>query len=422
MKLNSSLVILGFLSLLVMSSCATIRANWYLYQVTTEEDKAALLFQEGERLYKEEFIGEKNLEILPKVIRYMSDAYAVDPSLDEANQYIIEINEYKAELYNTHMETIRNYSTLEAPEESDIYQLVMAIKQSSELNMGDKELKQFIKLYKDLIPEVVIQMELELIELEDGIINKATYQELMDPVKLYKIKSRELIDLDRGNFVAAESLKSVDHHIEKLISDSLLETERLKGAKEFISAELIVREAAFLYKSYYREDSKEIDGAKYSLFMDWGRYLLGRGQLQIARNITKLAYDLKKSEESNQLIKEIDKQIRSRSFESTIDDILVSIDYYIEKEDPSSAIKLVNSNLKKFKNSENRAKLNRKKELIDSVIERLYDEAVVMYRDEDYSEALKKLEIVYNYNSNYKQVKDYYNRTETKVKALSGIY
>lgn len=422
MKINSSLKMIGMIYLLALSACSTIRANWYLYQVTTDEYKAELLFLEGERLYNEEFLNEKNLEILPKIVRFMSDAYVLDPALDKANRYIEEITLYKTDLYNTHMETIRNYSALETPEDSDTYQLVMAIKQSNELKMGDKELKQFTKLYKHLIPEVVIQMEAELILLEENITKETGYTALMDPSIIYKRKSRELFDLDRGNTVALESLERVDSYIEHLISEGLTETNKLMESNEFIKAELVVREVAFLYKSYYKTDSEDIDNTKYILFMEWGRYLLGRGQLQIARNITKLAYDLKKSEESNNQIREIDSQIRSRSFESTIDDILVSIDYYIEKEDPSSAIKLVNSNLKKFKNSENRAKLNRKKDLIDSEIDRLYNEAIVMYRDEDYTEALKKLKIVYNYNSDFKQVKDYYNRTETKVKALSGIY
>lgn len=407
---------------ILLTGCTTIRANWHLYRVTTKEDKAELLFLEGERLYNEEFIEEKRLDILPKVVRYMSDAYALDPTLDSANQYIEDINQYKLDLYTVHMESIREYASIEEPTDVDRYKLVIAIKQSNELDLGDKELKEYTKLYKGLIPEVVLLMEVELKDLELKILELSSYKKLIDPSILYKRKSRELFDLDRSNVIAIESLEIVDSYIDEIIYKGITESETLMESREYVAAELIVREAAILYKSYFKVDSKEILDVKYRLFMEWGEYLMGRGQLQIARNITKLAYDISRSEESNSQIRAIDREIKSKSFESTIDDILVSIDYYIEKEDPVSAIQLVNTNLKKFKSSDSKIKLNKKKDIIDGEIERLYSEAIVMYRDEDYEGALKNLSIVYDYNSNYKQVKDYYNRTETKVKALSGVY
>ncbi len=408
--------------ILVFQSCTTIRANIFLYQVTTSEEKAVLLYNEGIRLYADEFIENNNLKVIPKIIRHLSDAIKLDPTLEDVNDYISELENFKQDLFVQSMENINELSILESRTENEDYKLVLSIKQANELKIKNKTLKEKTKEFKYLIPTVVATIETKLTEIESQILITEDHNDIVTLSIKYKKILNEIQEFDYENELAIISLLTVDNRIMAITNSGLDDAKAQMENRDFVNSELVIRKTEKLYISYFKTKSDKIIDFKYNLFLNWGEYLYGKRQYQIAKNITKLAYNINRSSESMNLIKKIDKAVSATSFESTINDILASIDFYIEKEDPVNAQKVIDNNLKKFKNQKNRNSISKKKDEIDSEIDRIYNEGILLYQDEDFEGALGRFSIVYKYNDNHKQIKDYYDRTDRKVKALSGIY
>ncbi len=415
------LIILGVI-LNILQSCASLRADIFLYQNTSKEDKAQLLYNEGLRLYQEELIKKKNLKIVDNAILYFSDAYLLYPGLLKDGDYINTITNIKIEQTTKCLKNIQELYKKDDKSDYEEFLYVLSIKQASDLKVKDKFLEIVKKESKGLFESVKSKTEERLkLELNTFIVSDDP-NEMSQYIKSVNQTQNELFQLDPDSRYIEECTKKIEGHINDLTDKNVTVIQNLINEKRFVEAEKIVRRAEAINSLLYSETNSNINRVKYDLFVTWAKDLYKNGKLQLSKNIAVLARDIDNSQDVQLLISQIDKTKNIKDFESTINDVIDSIDYFIQKGDPISAISQVNTNLPKFKLKNNTERIRGKIGEIESIIERLYNDGIRFYNEEDYETAYIKFKTVISYNNEYKDSQAYFDRTENKLKVLKNTF
>ncbi len=111
---------------------------------------------------------------------------------------------------------------------------------------------------------------------------------------------------------------------------------------------------------------------------------------------------------------------QSPDYDANIAVVIASIDAHIKTQNPEAAISLVRENKSRMKKKENLDQLTQKESEVVNLVKTLYGEGIRLYNDEDYDAAKTKFTAVVQYSANYEQAQAYLDRTNTKIRALTG--
>jgi len=73
-----------------------------------------------------------------------------------------------------------------------------------------------------------------------------------------------------------------------------------------------------------------------------------------------------------------------------------------------------------LKNQANKNNLSAKTDKVNAVLQTMYQEGISRYNEEDYAGAQTKFAMVVKTKADYEQAQAYLDRTNTKIRALSG--
>lgn len=409
-------------SIFLLNSCSTLRANMLLLELTSTEEKAELVFRQGVFLYNTDILKSMYLKEIPKVEQHFEDALKLNPSHKDALVYKEKVEIYKNDLFINSITTANDLVKKENRSSEEDYLLVLAVKQADDINLKDESLKELKKSTKELRATTIKNHIIRIKILEEMILEETRYYVQVNLLRKANKQIKELDYLDSRNKIALKSRQKIQEYIDILTKKDIISARQNINRKEFIAAELTVRQLEIRHNTFSSNKIEILDRLKYDLFYLWGEELLSQGKYTLAKNITTLAYDIYPTADVKNILSRVDKMISSKNYEASIKDILASVDYYISIEQPQKARSIIDINYKKLKLKKNKNALWEKTSLIDDYIKKSYNAGVLLYDEEDYQGALDKFAIIVSYNKDYEQVEAYYNKTRVKIKALSGSF
>lgn len=110
----------------------------------------------------------------------------------------------------------------------------------------------------------------------------------------------------------------------------------------------------------------------------------------------------------------------AHDYDAELASILTAVDARINKDDPAGAQNVIRSYMPLLKKQTSKTKLTAKEDAVKALASELYADGITLYNEEDYEGAQTYFSAVVQYNAKYEDAQDYLERTNTKIRALSG--
>jgi hypothetical protein len=414
------LMVSAFLACITLSSCATWRANRFLVSHTTDQQKADLLCAEGKKRFEANVVAANNLSAIPEAKRFFSDAIAVYPDHAEAKQYLQKIEDFKKKQFTDYKQNAIKLSAVKNRTAAQDYDLVYSAMMAARIDGSDSDVQAILKSTKDLKVAVILAKETELGALQQKIGSETAQTALIKGLRDANRIADDLSKIDPGNKAAAGARKSVAEKGNALIQKDIDAASAALSQAKYGDAEDAVLRAEKNSSSISGIPEPRITDLKYRVYYEWSLSLFNAKKYPQAADRILSAINTRKTAEAVALKAKIDKSVDTRDTDSDISDILASVDARIAKDDPGGAMDIIEANLPKLKAQANRDKLAAKKDAVRAQLKSVYQQGVLLYNEEDYEGARQKFRTVIDVDSSYEQAQAYLDRTETKIKALSG--
>ncbi len=371
-----ALVVAGVLSLTIMS-CASLRANSLLLMQTSDREKAELLFSDGLERYNGDLLKNNDLTQIDVVRRRFSDALKLDPDHPRAAKYVIEVDKFRDKQYAYWLSQAKTLLGTAKRTANQDYELVLAVKKLNDLVFFDKEVSGFSKEIKELRARVIEDMENRVQKSDTLMETDSSHAAGLKNIKDTEYLALTLQRIDPANRIARQALKHA----------TLLREELTAVAGVAPSASTAVKKAASTTAK-----PKTASSAK--------------PKPSATAKVTKPAPTAEKP--------------KARDYDAEIASILTSVDERINKNDPAGAREVISSYLPLLVKQANKTKLSAKDAAIKTLAERLYKEGIDFYNQEDYEGAQINFSAVVRWDSKYKDAREYLDRSNAKIRALSG--
>lgn len=361
------LILCGIAALIVaVSSCTTTRANLLLLKETTPEEKAELLFKDGLERYQTVILQEQDLSAIPSVRTRFNDALKLDPEHAGAKKYLADLDAFRTKQFSLNLATANDLSKKENRSVDQDYDYVVAVKKLKQLDSAAPETKIFTKSTADIRTAVIKTRSEEL-----SAMQKEIDAETDRAVKLKKLNNarrvaNNILFIDPIN----PSVNLARDGIEKKIED-LTQTQNAAETQNAAVAQTPAKTAA----------------------------------------ATAAKTPVKAS---------VKKAAPAHDYDADIQEILGSIDVQIKAGKPAEAMNLVRTNQSRLQVKANLDKLAAKKADVQKLAGSIYQNGISAYNDEDYETARAAFLKVVQYDAGYEQAQAYLDRSETKLRALSG--
>jgi hypothetical protein len=169
------------------------------------------------------------------------------------------------------------------------------------------------------------------------------------------------------------------------------------------------------------ESNPEIRSLKYDIYYAWANNLFSAKKYQQAGDKVAIALYADRTQAALALKAKINQAASVRDYDAEISDILDSVDSLIASGDLSGAQNDIQTILPKLKKQANKDALSARTAQVQAQVKQLYQDGIDRYNQEDYSGAKAKFAIVVDVNADYEQAQAYLDRTNTKIRALSGM-
>lgn len=421
MKYSKSLLCISIILLAAtLSSCTTLRANMLLLKQTTPQEKAEMLFEEGLARYNDELLIKNKLKSIPTIRRYFSDALKLDPQLQKAHEYINKIDVFKYSRFSEYKRNAENLLKKDKRTDTQDYSLVLAVKLAGDIRSLDFDLinlkNKTGKIRTKVIDKRINQAEL----LEQKIVLERNPQVLSNNLRAASDTLEQIENIDPSNKKAEQIQRRLDNFVATLAKSDIDDARTKLAAKKYAEAESAILKAEKSLMSMTKEQNPQIRDLKYQVYISWGNDLLASKKYQSAGDKASLAVSTKETPEALTLKTKIAKAASQRDYDADIENILASVDLLISRGDLSGANTTIQTNLSKLKNKANRNALSAKNTNLVSQMDKVYQEGISLYNQEDYVGARKKFRIVIKVDPEYEQAQAYIDRSDTKIRALTG--
>jgi tetratricopeptide (TPR) repeat protein len=337
-----------------------------------------------------------------------------------AQQYINDLDAFRENRFNSILKTAKTLEKKDKRSDAQDYELVYAVQQASYLKGMNKDLIAVKSSTKD-VRNTVIQERVTQI----GLLEPKIYAE-KSPAVLVKLLREadsilsELEKIDPSNSVAQRSRKDIAAYITTLSQKDIDAAREKMMAKRYFDAEVLILKAEKSLTAMTKETPPEVVAIKYQIYYNWAASLLDQKIYQSANTKITQAIAVNRTSEAIALKTKINKAASVRDYDAEIGDILDSVDSMLVRGDAAGAQGVIDSTLPKLKNQTNKDNLSAKTAEVNAQMENLYQEGITRYNEEDYEGAIFKFRIVVNINPDYEQAQAYIDRSNTKIRALSG--
>ncbi len=406
------------LACVLAASCAS-GPDMYIAKEVSAVDKAEFLFTQGVARYEELLVEKNDLTSIPRVRKFFENALVADPLHPKAESWITKVDAFGARRFSTYMARAKTLNAKGKRTAAENYEMVRAVKLAGDVK-SDPELAKLRAETSDVRKEVIDSRVSRLASLEKKIVAEKRPVTLSKLVPQASRIQHEINTVDPGNPDAKKSIDSIDGHISSLARKDIDEAKRLLNAKRFGESEKAILRAESTIGGFETDASDEIKTVKYQLYMRWGNALYTLRKFGPADEKAAKALSISRTAEAVNLKARINKASTTRDYDAEIDEILAEIDGAIARGELTSASRQIQRNGELVKRQSSKDKLAGRKEALLKELKPIYDEAIAAYNEEDYELARDKLRTVVRIDAGYEQAQGYLDRTNGKLKALSG--
>ena len=419
MKLNkhACLVILGAV---LLTSCATSGPDKFLVQNISAQDKAEFLFRQGVAQYNERLLEQNDLKAIPNVRQFFENALLADPLHPLAQAYINKVDSFKATQFRKYMARAQKLQAKGKRTESEDYEMAYAVQRASDINSYDTNLIKLKFATSEPRKNIVAKRLANLSTLETKILSEKKALMLGKLVPQATRVLSEIQNVDPNNSQAAKSRKNIDSYISDLVKPDIATARAKLEQKKYGEAEAAILRADKTISGLDSETSNEIQSLKYQVYLRWGNELLLSQKFERADEKVAQAMSINRTAEAIDLKTKINKAASVRDYDADTDDIIGNIDAQLSRGDISGAWTSITVNMTRLKKQANKDLLAEKKTEVLAQMKTVYADAVTAYNQEDYETARTKFRAVVRIDTGYEQAQAYLERTNNKLRALTG--
>jgi hypothetical protein len=412
-------ILAGLAACLVLSSCATA-ADQALSGILTDQEKADILVAKGLSIYATDIVANGDIDALAVARRCFETALLYDPDNAKALKSIDDLKNYTLKKKNSYVATAASLLKKDNRSDAQNYNLLLSVKNAETLQGADPDVRKLTKDTEPLKQAFLDKRNAELTDLAAKITAEKSLEKMQKNLKRADVVTDEIFAVDPGNSIATKSAVSIEKHVETLVSEDMTTAKTKLSQKKYAEAEAALLRADRSLAMATNKPVPEIIELKYQLYFGWGSSLFDAKKYQSADDKASLALKAKKTAVATTLKANIAKAASARDYDAEIDDIVESIDSRIANGDPVGALQIIQTNAGRLKVKANLAKLDAKKTSVFALRDQIYKEGIALYSEEDYDSAKEKFSVVVALDPAYEQAQSYLDKTNTKIKALSG--
>ena len=401
-------------------SCVTNMADLFLIKTMTNTDKADYLFTVGLDRYKIEILQKNNFTAIPTVSEYFEKALAFNPQHPQAQQYLDELNNYKEKKFASYRDSALKLSQNAKRTPKQDFDMVYALKIASDLKSSDADVQKLMSSTSATRTTVIKTREDQLTALQTKIDAEKNQTDLLKQMKEANRVINELDEVDPGNKSADGLRTKLGSATNSLVQKDTDSASALIAAGKFAEAEAAIIHGERILTAVAQTPDSKFISLKYQLYYNWSNSLFAAKKYITADDRISTAIKVNRTNEAVNLKAKIAKAASEKDFDADLSDTIATIDSLLAKKDPAGALDLINSTQPNLKIQANRDKLEAKKDPAYAQIKIIYQQGIALYNDEDYLGAKQKFQTVLDGDSEYEQAQAYFDRAETKIRALSG--
>jgi tetratricopeptide (TPR) repeat protein len=404
----------------ILASCATSGADAFLAKNVPAEDRADLLFKQGVIQYNDALIARNDLTAIPNVRLFFVNALMIDPMNAQAQAYIDKVDGFRNASFSKNLAKAQRLQAKDKRTDSEDYELALAVARASTINPSDTALIK-VKYASASARKAAVQKRVDkLSAIETKILAEKKSLTLGKLVPQATRVIAEIEGIDPGNSSASSTRKNIDSYIMGLARKDI-DTAKVKLAdKKYGEAEAAIIRAEKTVANINPDTANEIQTLKYQIYLRWGTTLLGMQKYGSAEEKANIAMAINRSPEALDLKSKINKASTARDYDAEINDIASDIDNSIAQGELVGAWNSIAAISTKVTKQSSKDILASKKAAVLEKVKAVYADGITAYNEEDYDEAKGKFRTVLKIDANYEQAQAYLDRTNNKIRALSG--
>jgi len=404
----------------IFASCVTNKADLFLIKSMSNTDKADFLFSEGLDRYKTEILQKNNFSAVPVISEYFQEALEFNPQHAQAKQYLDELNNYKEKKFASYRDSALKLSQNAKRTPKQDFDMVYALRLASDLKSSDADVQKLRASTSSTRAAVIKTREDQLTALQTKIDAEKNQTDLLKQMKEANRVIAELDKVDPGNRNADGLRTKLSSASNSLVQKDTDSASAFIAAGKFADAEAAIIHGERILTAVSQTPDSKFTSLKYQLYYNWSNSLFAQKKYVTADDRISTALKVSRTNEALSLKMKIAKAAAEKDYDADLSDTLATIDTLLAKKDPAGALDLINSTQPNLKIQANKDKLEAKRDPAYAQIKIIYQEGIALYNDEDYLGAKQKFQTVLDGDSEYEQAQAYFDRAETKIRALAG--
>jgi len=402
------------------ASCATSGADAFLAKNVPPEDRADLLFKAGVEQYNTRLIAQNDIPAIPTVRLYFENVLKIDPMHSQAQTYINKVDSFKATSFKRNLARAQKLESKEKRTEAEDFELALAVQRASDINSFDSNLLK-VKFASSTARRSAVQKRVDkLSAIETKILAEKKSLALGKLVPQATKVIAEIESIDHGNSSASSSRKNIDDYIMSLAQKDMDTAQSKLDEKKYGEAETAILRAEKTVSNINPDAATKIQTLKYQIYLRWGNALYTLQKYGPADDKASTAISISRTPEAISLKTKINKASTARDYDAEITEIAAGIDAQIDRGELTGASAAINAAAAKVQKQANKDILAAKREAVIEKMKAVYEEGIAAYNEEDYEGAKAKFRTVIKIDSGYEQAQAYLERTNNKLRALSG--
>lgn len=415
MKLNY----LFFLPLLIfiISSKST---DSFIIKNLNDAEKSKILTDKGVLIYENEIEKkqEYNEDSINKVKEYFLNALLLDNNNEKAKEYIKKIESEKQNSFNKMTNKVFFYKNKKNKTEKDEFNQCFFLERALDINPTDNNALKLKRELKPLYDNLVSKYLSDGNKIKEMINNtKSENDKISLYVRGYDIYNKIKL-IDGTNNSATKEIAYYSNQLAKVTAQKLKENDAKLKSDKFSEVYAALKDMDNYNNKSNRKYTKEILDLKFRLFNLWGMDLYGKGNYQSSlykiNEALAIKYDKNLENIKSVALEKLNTEYIKNSYETT----LALIDELIDKENLNQAKVKIDAMLKIVKDASRKSELNEKSKIVIDKSRELYNSAIEDYNNENFSDAIRKFQIVIKIISDYRDVKNYLEKSLEKQKVL----
>ena len=411
-----------FVSLIVVYfSCATSSGDQFLVENLSDIDKSNAVTDKGIMLYNVKIKETTNFTSILEVKDYFEVALEYNPDNKTAQSYLVKIDNYLEAKLKDNIALANKYNDKTKKTEQDNFNVVYFLERAYEIDPDNKNVvklrKETEKLRKTLVSKYV---ELGINERQVAVDESDSVKKENGLIAAYKSFDRALL-LEKDNKSAISEQEKVKKLLAGLMDDQIAKSDQEIKKGSFKDAENTLKKIRYLNGILDNQYSSDVNNNVYTLYYYWAADFLRKKQYDNAETRIRWAISTKNTTQAQALRNKIITQRKQNVLASSFGDVLKDIDSLIKNNKLVSANNKIVSIYAKYSDAKSRKLLDARKKQITSQLSGVYKQGVALYNKENYSEAIKSLEIVVEIKVDYEQAANYLEKAKAKKKLLDSF-